>query len=127
MTLPAGYFEAMYQAAAGRAADLTHVRVEQRDITREWPGGRFDLIVLSEILYYFGAHDLEQVLKRAATALDPEGTLLAGHHLHLRAVGRGDPEGLWRISLEAVDGWTLRADADAAEDKGPFARLLGTP
>jgi chemotaxis methyl-accepting protein methylase len=82
MTLPAGYFEAMYQAAAGRAADLTHVRVEQRDITREWPGGRFDLIVLSEILYYFGAHDLEQVLKRAATALDPEGTLLAVHWRH---------------------------------------------
>jgi hypothetical protein len=72
------------------------------------------------------------------SALEPTSGLLgkeyakeaeteSGHHLHLRAVGRGDPEGLWRISLEAVDGWTLRADADAAEDKGPFARLLGTP
>jgi len=50
------------------------------------------------------------------------------HHLHLRATGgRGAAEGLWRISLEAVDGWTLRAGAAAADDKGPFARLLGTP
>ena len=49
------------------------------------------------------------------------------HHLHLRAVGEGT-EGLWRISLEAVDGWTLRATADtgAQDDRGPFARLLGT-
>jgi hypothetical protein len=29
--------------------------------------------------------------------------------------------------LEAVDGWTLRAGAAAEDDKGPFARLLGTP
>jgi hypothetical protein len=37
-------------------------------------------------------------------------------------------EGLWRISLEAVDGWTLRASAEVdAEDRGPFARLLGAP
>ena len=54
------------------------------------------------------------------------------HHLHVRAVSiRGDAEaaeGLWRISLEAVDGWTLRASAEVdAEDRGPFARLLGAP
>ena len=44
-------------------------------------------------------------------------------HLHVRAVSiRGDAEaaeGLWRISLEAVDGWTLRASAEVnAEDRG---------
>ena len=49
----------------------------------------------------------------------------AGHHLHLRAAGSGD--GLWRISVEAVDGWVLPvADADERDGKGPFARLLGT-
>ncbi len=50
-------------------------------------------------------------------------------HLHLRATGaRGDAEGtegLWRISLAAVDGWTLRAGAE--DDRGPFARLLSNP
>lgn len=49
----------------------------------------------------------------------------AGHHLHLRAAAGGD--GLWRINLEAVDGWVLPvADADERDGKGPFARLLGT-
>jgi hypothetical protein len=55
------------------------------------------------------------------------------HYLHVRAAGiRGDgdaAEGLWRISLGSVDGWALRAVAgrDVEEDRGPFARLLGTP
>ena len=57
----------------------------------------------------------------------------SGHHLHLRAAsirGNGETaEGLWRIGLGEVDGWTLRAVAGtgAEEDRGPFARLLGTP
>ncbi len=53
------------------------------------------------------------------------------HHLHLRAgdPGAGAAEGLWRISLEAVDGWTLHTApaGDADDDKGPFARLLSSP
>jgi hypothetical protein len=77
------------------------------------------------------------------SALDPSSGLLgkeyaketeaeAGHHLHLRtSPGRGGEtaEGLWRISLEAVDGWSLGAEAAAGgeDDRGPFARLLGTP
>ena len=74
------------------------------------------------------------------SALDPSSGLLGKEytkdvetasdwHLHMRATGvRGGSEiaeGLWRISLESVDGWTLRAGAE--DDRGPFARLLGTP
>ena len=54
------------------------------------------------------------------SALEPTSGLLgkeyakeaeaeSDHHLHLRATGaRGAAAGLWRIGLEAVDGWTLR-------------------
>jgi len=73
---------AAVKAAAARTPDLRQVRVEQRDIPRQWPSGRFDLIVLSEVLYYFGDHDLEQVLKQAASSLEPDGTLLAVHWRH---------------------------------------------
>jgi hypothetical protein len=31
------------------------------------------------------------------------------------------------MSLETIDGWTLRANVDTEDDRGPFARLLGTP
>jgi predicted TPR repeat methyltransferase len=73
---------AAVKAAAVRTSDLRQVRVEQRDIPRQWPSGRFDLVVLSEVLYYFGDHDLEQVLKQAAGSLEPDGTLLAVHWRH---------------------------------------------
>jgi SAM-dependent methyltransferase len=70
------------QAAARRTTYLPQVRVEQRDIAGQWPAGRFDLIVFSEILYYLGDHDLEQLLDHAAAALQPDGTLLAVHWRH---------------------------------------------
>lgn len=76
------------------------------------------------------------------SALEPASGLLgkeyaketdaeSDHHMHLldERVKNGSEgtEGLWRISLEAVDGWALRHDVTtdtAASDKGPFARLL---
>jgi SAM-dependent methyltransferase len=73
---------AAVRAAARRTADLPQVRVERRAIPGEWPPGRFDLVVFSEILYYFGDHDLQQVLKTGIAALEPDGTLLAVHWRH---------------------------------------------
>jgi len=48
----------------------------------------------------------------------------SGQHLHIRAAS--GQEGLWRLSLDAVDGWKAAAlDSDGQDDKGPFARLIG--
>ncbi len=73
---------AAVEGATARTADLPAVRVEQRDISRQWPEGRFDLIVFSELLYYFSDRDLDQVLDQAVGALQPGGTLLAVHWRH---------------------------------------------
>jgi hypothetical protein len=49
----------------------------------------------------------------------------SAHHLHVRAAGR-QGEGLWRVSLEAVDAWTVGAStATSDNEQGPFAKLLG--
>lgn len=82
MLLSCDLAAAAVRAAAARTSDLPHVRVERRDIPGQWPPGRFELIVFSEILYYFGDDDLEQVLGRAVDALEPQGTLLAVHWRH---------------------------------------------
>jgi SAM-dependent methyltransferase len=74
--------EAAVQAAARRTADLANVRVERRQLPGEWPAGSFDLIVFSEVLYYFGDDDLDRVLDRGVRALQPGGTLLAVHWRH---------------------------------------------
>ncbi|MFC0040505.1 class I SAM-dependent DNA methyltransferase [Actinomadura rayongensis] len=69
-------------AVAAASARAPGARVERRVLPDEWPDGRFDLIVLSEVLYYFGDDDLARVLDRAVAALEPGGTLLAVHWRH---------------------------------------------
>jgi SAM-dependent methyltransferase len=73
---------AAVRAATRRTRDLPHVRVERRQIPGQWPDETFDLIVFSEILYYFGDRDLEQVVGHSVRALRPGGTLLAVHWRH---------------------------------------------
>ena len=74
--------EAAVRAAARRTAGQAGVRVEQRVLPRDWPPGRFDLIIFSEFLYYFGGDDLDRILARSVAALRPGGSLLAVHWRH---------------------------------------------
>jgi SAM-dependent methyltransferase len=69
-------------AARVRAAGMPGVRVEQRVIPADWPPGTFDLIVLSELLYYFDDADLGQVLGLGIGSLRPGGQILAVHWRH---------------------------------------------
>ena len=69
-------------AARARTAGLPGVRVERRAIPAEWPPHSFDLIIFSELLYYFGDADLVQVLSLGIGALRPGGHLVAVHWRH---------------------------------------------
>ncbi|MEP6842713.1 MAG: class I SAM-dependent methyltransferase, partial [Pseudolysinimonas sp.] len=57
-------------------------RVEQVDVSEQFPSGPFDLIVLSEVGYYFSAARLDAVLVAARGALNPNGELVACHWRH---------------------------------------------
>jgi SAM-dependent methyltransferase len=70
------------RSAAIRTASWRNVRVQRRAIPQDWPAGRFDLVVFSELLYYFAGDDLRQVLSLAVAALRPGGSLLAVHWRH---------------------------------------------
>ncbi|MEK8225950.1 SAM-dependent methyltransferase [Oerskovia sp. M15] len=49
---------------------------------RQWPAGRFDLVVLSEVGYYYGAADLETAIDKAVGSLTDDGVLVACHWRH---------------------------------------------
>lgn len=70
------------RCAAIRTRSQQNVRVQHRVIPRDWPPGQFDLIVFSELLYYFAGDDLSRVLDLAVGALRPGGSLLAVHWRH---------------------------------------------
>jgi len=63
-------------------APLGNVRVERLSLPQEWPDGMFDLVVISELAYYLGPAELDQLLDCAVGSLAPRGTLLACHWRH---------------------------------------------
>jgi SAM-dependent methyltransferase len=65
--------------ARARLAGAPRVRVERRTLPEELPKGPFDLIVCSEVLYYWSRALLLAALPPLVAALAPGGSLLAVH------------------------------------------------
>jgi LmbE family N-acetylglucosaminyl deacetylase/SAM-dependent methyltransferase len=73
---------AAVERARVRLADTSNATVERVDIATEFPSGSFDLIVLSEVGYYFDRESLDRLLGDILAHLAEGGTLLACHWLH---------------------------------------------
>ncbi len=67
--------------AADRCAPFPHVRCLCQDVAAQLPAGCFDLIVFSEIGYYFEGAALAALTRRLTQHLSPHGELLAAHWL----------------------------------------------
>lgn len=68
--------------ARARLAGRPGVRFARRTLPAEWPEGRFDLIVLSEVGYYLSADELRDLVQRCRNSLSTDGVLVACHWLH---------------------------------------------
>lgn len=69
--------------AARRRPHDSHVRFEQRRLPQDWPGYQaFDLVIVSELGYYFEPATLAAMLTQAAASLAPGGELVLCHYLH---------------------------------------------
>jgi len=122
------------KAAARRLAHFAHARVECADARRRWPDATFDLIILSEIGYYFDEAELANIVARCRASLRSSGTLLGCHWRHrvdhcplsgdrVQAI-IGEVAGLrpWLRHVEddfRLDVW-CDADKSVACDEGPL-------
>lgn len=68
--------------AASRLAGEVNVRVRRWALGDPWPDESFDLVVLSEVLYYLAPAMVSEQAAAAAAALEPGGVLLAVHWRH---------------------------------------------
>ncbi len=65
--------------AKERLKNFPHVRVQRLTLPEETPQGPFDLVVASEVLYYWPEDVMLAALRRFEEVLTPGGVLLAVH------------------------------------------------
>jgi hypothetical protein len=65
--------------AVTRLSGADHVIFEESAIPESWPSGPFDLVVLSEIAYYFDAETLTDIGGLVAGSTVSGGTVVAAH------------------------------------------------
>ncbi len=70
------------ETARRRTSAHPHVDIRQMTVPAQWPDGTFDLVVLSELLYYLDAPTVRTLLDHALAALEPGGTLVTVHWNH---------------------------------------------
>lgn len=66
-------------AARARCAGLAQVAFERRRMPDDMPGGTFDLILLSEVVYYLDGDDIARLARRLGGAARSGGHLLLVH------------------------------------------------
>lgn len=102
------------ETARRRTRDLAHVEVRRMLLPEDWPEGTFDLVVLSELLYYLDDTALGRLLERALAALEPGGTLVTVHWNHPVPEHLTTGTGIAR-RLAALPGLGLLADHREAD------------
>lgn len=117
--------DALTEAAASTRM-YPHVTLERAVHPQDWPAGRFDLIVISEVGYYLAEPDLEQLAVGLRGSLADGGLLLGCHWRHgfdearsntdevHEALGQGLVEAFtYRDDDLLLQGWSTQATSVA--------------
>ncbi|MYT68188.1 MULTISPECIES: SAM-dependent methyltransferase [unclassified Streptomyces] len=107
--LAADRVDSAVSTTARRTDTLEHVQVRQMAVPDEWPDEALDLVVLSELLYYFDARTRARLLGRAVDSLDAGGHLVTVHWNH-------------PVAEHTVSGREIAAEIDALPGLGRLAR-----
>ncbi len=83
---------AALDAARRRLAHRPGVTLAPVDVSRDWPEGTFDLVVVSEVGYFLSPAALDRLVERIAGSLTADGVVVLCH---------------WR---HRVHGWAMDAD-----------------
>ena len=68
--------DAPLSAARANCAAHPHVNFQRMQVPAEWPAGQFDLIVLSEVLYFLTPADIDRCAAQVRASLLPNPTII---------------------------------------------------
>lgn len=114
------------ELARQRLADAPQVTLERGAVPQDWPAGRFDLVVVSEIGYFLQPGELRELAARAESSLTDDGVILLCHWRHAN-------EG-WELTGDQVhevfrarDGLAVRAEHLEADFRIDVLVRAGAP
>ena len=122
---------AAVERARERLRDSRNVVVSRASTPADWPVGKFDLIVISELGYYLDDQAMSTLVDRCAASLSGDGVLVACHWRRLEpdllrpgdavheAIGRRCGMPLLAHHLEedfVLDVWSRDGDSVAAKE-----------
>jgi len=71
--------EKALQAARERCRAFANVEFDKVRVPTKWPAGRFDLIILAEVVYYLDAGDVSRLAEQVRASTEPGGDVLLVH------------------------------------------------
>jgi SAM-dependent methyltransferase len=71
--------DAAIERARIRCAGLGHIKFVRAQIPAAWPTGTFDLILLSEVVYYLDAADVRRLVARVRDCMRPNADIVLVH------------------------------------------------
>lgn len=102
-------------AARQRNADAPWVEIRRASMPEEWPpDGSFDLILLSEVLYYFSRSDLALVAEHVRRTLRPGGDAVLVHWVRETNYPLSGDEAVAAF-LDCAQPWLRRIGGDRQE------------
>lgn len=70
------------EVAKKRLADKPHVHFKQASIPNEYPEGKYDLVLMSEVGYYLSQDELDGAREKIVESLEEGGHLILVHWTH---------------------------------------------
>ena len=86
-------------------ADLAHVTFREATLPGDFPTGHYDLIVLSEVLYYLSGADLDRLAQLCREASTPDGQMVLCHWLAETDYPLGGDEAAERFIAAVAPRW----------------------
>ena len=112
--------EAAVETARERCRDLVNVDVRQGSLLDDMPSDQFDLVVFSEIGYYFTKPQLAHLAATLSAHVDGGGQLLAVHWTGVSADHILSGESVHRILRKHLSMEHLHHETHSAEDVDGF-------
>ena len=107
--------EAALEQARRRNAAVSHVRFACSLVPADWPAGRFDLVVISEVLDYLDAADLSGLAARLAGSLEVGADLVLVHWVGKKGPVSNGEESTDRLA-QALGGAVVPLQAERNRD-----------